>query len=175
MIPILTTDRLILRAISMDDWEPYAAMWADPRVTEFVGGEPRPRDVAWTKFCQAAGLWALLDYGYWTVVDRADGSFFGVAGFAQFERGYPALGGYPEAGWAFTPDVWGRGIASETVASIVCWADAHLPATETRCMIDDGNAASTAVARRFGYVLSDGIANGMPVFRRQAPSLANPA
>jgi RimJ/RimL family protein N-acetyltransferase len=28
--PILTTDRLILRPIALEDWEPYAAAWADP-------------------------------------------------------------------------------------------------------------------------------------------------
>jgi RimJ/RimL family protein N-acetyltransferase len=175
MIPILTTDRLTLRAISMTDWDAYAAMWADERVTTFIGGEPRPRDVAWMKFCQSIGLWSLLGYGYWTVLDRAQGGFLGIAGFAQFERGYPALGGYPEAGWAFVADAWGRGIASETVAAILIWADKHLPADETRCMIDHGNPASAAVAQRNGYVLTDELANGMPVFRRRAPSPANPA
>lgn len=138
-------------------------------MTTFIGGAPRPRDLAWTKFCQSAGLWPLLGYGYWSVIDRSGGRFLGVAGFAQFERGYPALGGYPEAGWAFAADAWGRGIASETVAAMVRWADAHLPASETRCMIDHDNAASAAVARRNGYVLADGLANGMPVFRRPAP------
>ena len=44
--PTLTTDRLTLRGLSMADWEAYATMWEDPRVTAFIGGQPRPRDVA---------------------------------------------------------------------------------------------------------------------------------
>ena len=168
--PTILTDRLILRALGMRDWEGYATMWSDPRVTTFIGGEPRARDVAWGKFCQSAGLWPLLGYGYWTVVEQATGDFVGIAGFAQFERGYPALGGWPEAGWAFAANAWGRGFASETVAAIVRWADVHLPVSETRCMIDDGNIASATVARRSGYVITEGLANGMPVFRRPADS-----
>ena len=96
--PTLTTDRLILRALNMADWEPYAAMWADARTTAFIGGAPRSREIAWTKFAQSAGLWPLLGYGHWCVVLRDTREFIGIAGFAQFERGYAALGGLPEAG-----------------------------------------------------------------------------
>ena len=171
MAPTLTTDRLVLRALSMTDWEPYAAMWADERTTTFIGGTPRLRDVAWAKFCQSAGLWSLLGYGYWSVILRDRDAFIGIAGFAQFERGYPALEGYPEAGWAFAPDVWGQGYASETVAAFVAWGDANLNVNETRCMIDHGNFASVAVAVRNGYVESNELAIDMPVFRRPAPSV----
>ncbi len=134
----------------MADWESYATMWADQRVTTFIGGAPRPRDVAWTKFAQSAGLWPLLGYGPWAVVERKTGRFVGVAGFAQFERGLAELGGFPENGWAFTPDSWGQGMASEAVAATVAWADSHFT-TETRCMIDVGNDASVRVATRNGY------------------------
>ena len=164
--PTLTTDRLILSAVSLDDWEPYAAMWADPRTTAFIGGAPRPRDIAWTKFCQSAGLWPLLGYGYWSVIERSSDAFAGIAGFAEFERGYPALGGFPEAGWAFAPDFWGRGFASEAVAAVLAWADTTLTVTETRCMIDRGNDASVKVAIRNGYLATGELANDMPVFRR---------
>ncbi len=170
--PTITTDRLILRAIVMADWEPYAAMWADPRVTTFIGGKPRPRDLAWTKFAQSAGLWSLLGYGVWAVVARDSETFLGVAGFAQFERGIAELGGFPENGWAFAADSWGRGIASEAIAATVGWADAHFT-IETRCMIDDDNVASAKVATRNGYVPyaefidTSGLRR---VFRRPAPS-----
>jgi RimJ/RimL family protein N-acetyltransferase len=171
MIPTLNTDRLSLRAIAMEDWEPYAAMWADPRVTTHIGGEPRPRDVAWIKFGQAAGMWNLFGYGNWTVIDRADATFLGVCGLAQYERGITELGGFPEAGWAFAAESWGRGIASEAISAMVGWADAN-GISETRCLIDDANIASIKVAMRNGYepcaLLPD-----KKVFRRLAPSPAN--
>lgn len=150
--PTLTTDRLILRAMRRDDFEDYAALWRDPRVTSFIGGDPRPRDEAWRRFCQGIGLWTLFGYGYWLVTDRATGHMVGVAGLAQFERGIVQLEGFPEAGWAFGADQWGRGFASETVAAIVAWADLTPGISETRCIIDPANPVSIRVAERCGYV-----------------------
>lgn len=152
----------------MEDWEPYATMWADKRVTTFIGGVPRPRDESWRRFAQSAGLWPLLGYGFWTVADHDDG-FLGVAGFAQFERGIAELAGAPECGWAFTPETWGKGIASEAVAAVVAWADANLPATETRCMIDSGNIASAKVAERNGYAAVASLADETRIFARPRP------
>jgi RimJ/RimL family protein N-acetyltransferase len=169
--PTLMTDRLILRGIAMQDWEPYAAMWADLRVTAFIGGEPRPRDVAWTKFGQAAAMWGLFGYGNWAVIDHADATFLGVCGLAHYERGIPELGGFPEAGWAFAAASWGRGIASEAIGAVVAWADAN-QILETRCLIDDGNVASVKVAQRNGYSPCATLPDKQ-VFRRRAPSAAS--
>ena len=41
--PTLTTDRLILAPLSLDHWEAYAAAWANPQMTAFIGGQPRTR------------------------------------------------------------------------------------------------------------------------------------
>lgn len=169
--PVLTTDRLVLRGIAMQDWEPYAAMWADRRVTAFIGGAPRPRDLAWTKFGQAAAMWSLFDYGNWSVIDRGNETFLGVCGLAQYERGIAELAEFPEAGWAFAAPSWGRGIASEAIAAVVAWADAN-DIGETRCLIDDANFASVKVATRNGYVPCATLADKR-IFRRPAPSTAS--
>lgn len=163
--PILTTDRLILRALTMADWEPYATMWADPRVTAFIGGQPRPSDVAWPKFGQAVAMWTLVGYGNWAVIDRADATFLGVAGLSDFKRGIAEMDVFPEAGWAFAAESWGRGIASEAVGAVVAWADATGLA-ETRCMIDHDNIASAKVAARCGYEPFAELDGARTAFRR---------
>ena len=163
--PTLTTQRLTLRGLSPADWEAYATMWEDPRVTAFIGGQPRPRDVAWPKFGQAAGMWALVGYGNWAVIARADATFLGVVGLSDFKRGIAELEGYPEAGWAFAAASWGRGIASEAIAAVTGWADAAGIA-ETRCMIDHGNIASKKVAARCGYLPFAELGGERTAFRR---------
>lgn len=165
--PTLQTERLILRTITMADWEPYAAMWADPRVTEYIGGIPRTREMAWPKFGQAAGMWSLFGYGNWAVIDQATMIFLGVCGFAQYERGIIELGGFPEAGWAFTAQSWGRGIAGEAIGAIVGWADAN-DIIETRCLISNGNAASIKVALRNNYIPCLAV-DSATIFRRAKP------
>ena len=68
--PVIETARLTITALSLDHWEAYAAAWADPDLTAFIGGKPRSRQESWTKFTQGVGLWPLFGYGYWAFLDR---------------------------------------------------------------------------------------------------------
>jgi len=168
--PILETERVILRADSAEDFEAFAALWADPGVTRFIGGKPFTRGESWTRFLRNAGLWPVLGYGYWAIEDRASGAYWGNAGFADFERGIDSIRGVPEAGWALTPQAHGQGLASEIVAAIAAWADANLPHTETACIIDPGHAASIRVAEKNGFVaeeLADFGGGKTQVFKRE--------
>ena len=150
--PTLTTERLIITPTTLDHWEAYAAAWANPRMTAFIGGEPRNRNTSWGKFLQGIGLWSLFGFGYWSFIDRANGKLLGNGGLAQFERGIAGLEGFPEVGWAFVPDAWGRGLATEAMAAVLAWSDTELKAPEVRCIIDPGNAASERVAAKLGFV-----------------------
>ena len=149
--PTLHTERLTLRPLSLDMFEAYASAWADPRMTEFIGGQPRTRTESWGKLLQGIGLWPLFGYGYWGLVDRDSGTFLGNAGLARFERGIAELEGYPEAGWSFIPAAWGRGLATEAMSAILAWADDVLGRPEIRCIIDPGNTASQRVATKLGF------------------------
>jgi RimJ/RimL family protein N-acetyltransferase len=150
--PTLTTDRMILTALCVDHWDAYAAMWADPRTTEFIGGNPRSHNESWIKFSAGVGLWTLLGYGYWAFTDRENGALLGVGGLSQWQRGIAELEGYPETGWGFAPDAWGKGYATEAMAAVLHWADDVYQMPETRCIIDPGNQASHRVAAKLGYV-----------------------
>lgn len=149
--PTITTARLILRACEVSDFEDYAAMWADPRVTDFIGGTPRLRGESWRRFCVGTGLWPLHGYGYWLFVERDTNKMVGIGGLAAFERGLAELDNFPEAGWAFAADSWGKGYAREAVAAFLAWSDSTLGVAETRCIISPGNAASIQVAKKCGF------------------------
>ncbi len=149
--PTLHTDRLILRPLGMDDWEPYVAAWADPELTRFIGGAPRDRQTSWGKFLHGIALWTLFGYGYLSFIERDSGRFIGNGGIGRFERGFAELEGFPEAGWAFIPAAWGRGYATEAMSAILAWADANLDDPEIRCIVDFDNIASRAVAAKLGF------------------------
>ena len=61
---MIETPRLRLRPHRLSDKADHVAMWADERVTRFIGGQPRSEDVSWTKFLAAAGLWPVMGFGY---------------------------------------------------------------------------------------------------------------
>jgi RimJ/RimL family protein N-acetyltransferase len=149
--PVIETDRLRLRPGRLSDKDIHIAMWADERVTRFIGGEPRAPDVSWGKFLSSAGLWPVMGFGYWVFADRATDALIGMGGFSYFGRGIPELEGVPEVGWAFDADHWGAGFATEAMRAALGWADANLDAAEVRCIIDPGNDASERVAAKLGF------------------------
>lgn len=154
--PTLTTDRLMIAPLAAARFEQHFANVSDARVVEWLGsGQPQERIEAWRRFCQGAGLWPLLGYGYWGVIERTSDRMVGMGGFARFERGIAQLEGYPEAGWAFAHDAWGKGIASEFLAAVCAWADACIDASQIRCIISPGNSASIRVAEKNGFARID--------------------
>lgn len=170
LAPTLHTPRLTLRAATRADFDSYAAIWSDPRVTDFIGGEPRSRNLSWTKFTQMVGLWPLMGYGYWLAVERDGGALAGVGGLANFERGIEGIKGFPEAGWVFGADRWGKGYATEFMHAVFDWADRETLG-EIRCIIAPGNDASVRVAEKCGFVRLADDGEHM-VFARQAPMSA---
>jgi RimJ/RimL family protein N-acetyltransferase len=151
--PVIETQRTLLRAHRLDDFEAYVAMWADPAVTRFIGGKPRSREESWIRILRYVGMWQLIGYGLWAVEEKATGALIGEAGFHELKREIaPSFEGTPEAGWAFVPAVHGKGLASEVVQAFHEWAKGRPGFEKTVCMIDPDNGASIAVARKSGYL-----------------------
>ncbi len=151
--PTIETERLILQSVSPALFEDHFQNMSDPRVVKFIGGgAPQSRVEAWRRFCQAAGMWVLLGYGYWAFTDRATGKMLGMGGLANFERGMAELEGAPESGWALAAEAWGKGIATEAMGAVFDWADQNLEAPEIRCIISPDNRASLRVAAKLGFV-----------------------
>jgi len=167
--PVIETERLRLRELRLSDKDVHIAMWADARVTRFIGGEPRTPDVSWGKFLSSAGLWPVMGFGYWVFADRASDALIGMGGLSYFCRGIAELEGLPEAGWAFDADHWGGGLATEAMTAALGWADRALDAKEVRCIIDLGNAASERVAAKLGFVRigdSDALGHVVAIYSR---------
>jgi RimJ/RimL family protein N-acetyltransferase len=149
-VPVLETERLILRGHTLDDYPDSAALWAHSLVTQHIGGRPSTAEDSWRRLLQFAGLWAALGFGYWLIQEREGGRFVGEAGFGDFHRDVePSFHGVPEAGWALAPWSHGRGYATEAVRAIHAWIDGRHP--RTVCIIAPENAASIGVALKCGY------------------------
>jgi RimJ/RimL family protein N-acetyltransferase len=150
--PVIETERTILRAHRLEDFDAYVAMWADPVVTRFIGGKPRTREESWMRFLRHSGLWSMLGYGFWAIEERKSGRFIGEAGFHDLKRDIvPSIEGIPEAGWALAPNMHGQGLASEVVGRVHAWGDAEFKRAKTVCIIDPENTGSLNVAAKCGY------------------------
>lgn len=153
--PILASDRLALRPHRLDDFERLALMWSHPVVVTHFGGKPFTREDSWNRLLRYVGHWQLLGFGIWAVTLRDDDLHLGDVGFLHGERDGVDAFGCPEAAWSFHPEAQGQGYASEAVACALAWADAAADPRfdRTVAMINPGNAASIAVARRCGFAI----------------------
>jgi RimJ/RimL family protein N-acetyltransferase len=151
-VPVIETERLILRGHRLDDFDALAAMWGDPVVARFIGGKSSTREESWARLLRYAGHWKLLGFGYWAVELKDGEQFVGDVGFANWQRDItPSLDGMPESGWVFTPGVHGRGVASEAAQAALGWMDMQFCGLTTTCIIGVENAASIRVAEKNGY------------------------
>ena len=136
-IPIVETERLILRDHRLTDFDAYVAMWADPIVTRFIGGHPRTREDSWIRLLRHAGMWRHMDFGFWAIEEKATGRFIGEAGFHELRRDMePSIEGTLEAGWGFIVEAHGKGYASEAVGAALAWGAANHPGEAVTCIID---------------------------------------
>ena len=151
-IPVLETDRLILRGHRVEDFADCLALWTDPEVTRFIGGRPSTQEEVWSRLLRYVGHWALLGFGYWVISEKETGRFMGEVGFANFRRVIePSLDGMPEIGWALAPHSHGKGYATEAARAAIAWGDVHFGPVRTACIIAPENEPSIRVAEKCGY------------------------
>jgi RimJ/RimL family protein N-acetyltransferase len=145
MIPRLETERLVLRALTAEDFEPLAAFMADPEVARYLTGEPLSRADAWRSLAVALGHWQLRGYGVWAVERKTDRAFMGRVGMINPE-GWPGL----EIGWTLGRPYWGQGYATEAARAAMAYAFATQKVERLISCIHPDNVASQAVAKRLG-------------------------
>jgi RimJ/RimL family protein N-acetyltransferase len=147
-----------------------AAMWADPEVYRFIGGQPLSKEDTWRRALAACGQWPYTGWGYWIADLKSSGELIGQLGFADFKREMePRIEGEPELGYVFSPAVHGQGIAFEACRAVLEWGDANLECDSYPAIISPDNAASIRLAGKLGFVRApDAIYRGelITLFRR---------
>ena len=151
MAPALETDRLRLRGHRVEDLAECAAMWAHPDVVRYIGGRPYSNEEVWARMLRYVGHWTWMGFGFWAIEEKRTGAFAGEAGFADFNRGIPAIDGVPEVGWVMAPRTHGQGYATEAMRALLRWADEHLESRRTVCLVHPDNLRSRHVAEKCGY------------------------
>ncbi|MFC5587197.1 GNAT family N-acetyltransferase [Nitratireductor kimnyeongensis] len=151
--PILETERLVLRAHSITDFDAFARLWSLPETTRFTSGKPLTEEDAWRRLAAHRGMWDLMGFGYFAVTEKATSAFLGDAGVQEARRTItPSVLGTLEAGWVFLPEVHGRGYAKEAMEAVFVWCSQAHGGKAITCIIDEENAPSLKLAERLGFV-----------------------
>lgn len=146
-IPVLETERLILRGMAPEDAPDLAAIHGDPEAMRYIGGKSDPSLAeAYRSIMVYTSHWSLHGCGKWAVIEKASGRLVGRTGYLDTPYEWPGL----ELGWTFNRTSWGKGYATESAIPARDWAFTVLGADRVISMIHPENRASQAVARWVG-------------------------
>ena len=154
---LIDTERLLLRALVMDDLDEFAALHRDPEVVRFVRALDRGQ--AEERLRANEQEWAERGHGMLAVLERSSGRLLGRVGlkyWPQFQE--------TEAGWLLRRDAWGHGYATEAARVCLEWGFAMVPVPYITAMIQPANTRSLQVAERLGFQpLREDVLLGDPV------------
>ena len=142
-IPILETDRLILREHRESDFEAEAEFFAS-NASIYVGGPKEPHDT-WRLLAAMVGHWVFRGYGFWALEEKDTGAYVGRTGL-WFPHGWKER----EIGWTLMPAARGKGYATEAAIAARAHAYDVLGWDTAISQIAPANDASKSVARRLG-------------------------
>jgi ribosomal-protein-alanine N-acetyltransferase len=182
---VLTTERLLLRRLSMDDLDALAAIYVDPEVRRFfpegtLTREETREEIAWMLEVD----YPKYGYGLWATVLRDTGAFIGRCGLlpwpvavsdraalglaAPEERPTPGRLVEVEVAYLLAREHWGRGLATEAARAIAAFGFATLAVERLICLIDDENVASLGVAGKVGMTVDGDVEIDGEVFPLRA-------
>ncbi len=143
MSTFFETQRLNLRAMTIDDWPQYRDLMASDR-SKHMGG-PHSEAAAWGMFCSDAIQWQFFGCGALMIEDRETEACLGQV---AINTG-PLFPEY-EIGWFVYPEAEGRGIAYEAATACKDWAQRVHKAPSLVSYIDAENSRSVALSKRLG-------------------------
>jgi RimJ/RimL family protein N-acetyltransferase len=146
---LIETERLILRPFRDDDREAFAAINADPRVGDWLGGV-RSRAESDETIDRINAQIAARGYDFWAAAQKADDKLIGMIGLRFHEQSPP--GPCIEMGWRLSPAAQGQGLATEGAAAALAWGFANIDTLEIVAFTAYNNLRSQAVMTRIGMV-----------------------
>ncbi|WNJ88423.1 GNAT family N-acetyltransferase [Bosea sp. 685] len=146
-LPVLETERLILRPRATEDLDQIALLNADPQVMRHIaplGSPAMSRDgVAARSFSHVA-----LGLGHWSVFARADeDAFLGYVGLIPGAED----GDDPQLSYRFGTRHWGKGYAFEASARLVDHGIETLALPAVAILTHPQNEASCRLAHKLGF------------------------
>lgn len=148
MIPILRTQRLILRPWRATDLEPFAQINADPKVMEFYAQTLR-REESDALAEKIQRDFAERGYGFWAVEITGVSDFIGYIGLNYWNLEMP-FAPCVDIGWRIGTPYWGKGYATEGAREVLRYGFEKLQLSEIVAMATIHNTRSHRVMERLG-------------------------
>jgi RimJ/RimL family protein N-acetyltransferase len=148
-VPVLATERLLLRGWREEDLEPFAALNADPRVMEHFPSRMTREESDAFVLERILPHFAERGFGLWAVEARGVAPFVGFVGLnvPSFDAHFtPCV----EIGWRLSASSWGKGYATEAARAAIAYGFEEAGLDEIVSFTVPANRRSVAVMERLG-------------------------
>ncbi len=141
------TQRLLLRQVTIQDWDGLLPYYTSPVATRYTTGKPLSRAETWRSIACMIGHWQIHGYGPYAIEDKTAGSLLGICGYW-----YPGEWPEPEIKWGLLENYQGKGFAREAATAVLTEAKQSLPEIPFISLIHPDNQASINLALSLGAV-----------------------
>lgn len=145
-IPVLETERLIMREFRLEDFDTFAGLMADPSFRRYLGkGETLNREMAWRSYTGLIGHWVLRGFGFWALEHKQTGEYVGHVGI-HYPEDWPDV----EIGWGIVPKYQKGGYGFEAAQRALEFGFDELQLDYLISLIVKGNEPSAKLAKKLG-------------------------
>jgi len=147
--PILETERLVLRRITLEDAQSYFDLRSNADAMKHIC-KPLQTTIEESKtmIYKINEMIAFNDGIGWAVCLKTDNKMIGSVSFHRIEKEHHRA----EIGYMLHPDYWKKGIVSEAVESIITYGFNTLNFHSIEAHIDPTNIGSEKVLQKFKFV-----------------------
>lgn len=150
VFPVLETDRLVLREITVDDLDWYIEHFSRPEMVEGSGIQgPESREVAEKELNKyIVGLFRNRDGFRWGMTLKGYPKLIGSLGFYKWARPW---GHMAEMGYDLQKEHWGKGIMSEAMRAVIDFGFERMRLTRMEAFVFLHNKRSWSMLEGLGF------------------------
>lgn len=148
MTTYIETNHLFLRDWQDSDILPFTEINRNPKVMEYFLKELTPEETLHF-YQRIKDEFTAYGFGLYAVERKADHQFIGYVGFHNIAFNADFTPGI-EIGWRLTPEVWGKGYATEAASACLAYARNTLRLKEVYSFTSLPNQRSEKVMQRIG-------------------------
>lgn len=143
---IFETQRLLIRKLTLDDFDALMRMRADEDVSRYLGTpEMRAPEFVEKRLRFYISCYEKCGFGVSAILRKADGKFIGWGGLQPLEDS-----GEIEVGYGFDKPFWGQGYATEVAAGWLRYGFEQAGLRRIVAVAQPENIASTHVMEKLG-------------------------
>ncbi len=147
IMPVLETERLLLRRLTLQDAHDVFSYASDPEMTRYLMWSPHKSiDDSLTFIASAIDRYEQRQPGPWGIVLKETQTIIGTCDYIHWRPEH----GRGEIGYALNRQHWGRGLMTEAVREIIAYGFREKGLNRIQAMCEIPNVASARVMEKAG-------------------------